>query len=67
MVFLILSFMWSGIFAAIIQNPYAFGWSAGAHVLVVSGLFVTAIVHQEADKYPPHIDYNSRGHGGEHE
>ena len=67
MVFLILSLMWSGIFSAIISNPYAFGWTAGAHVLVVCGIFVTAIVHQEADKYPPHNNYNSRGHGGEHE
>ena len=67
MVFLILSLMWSGIFSAIINNPYIFGWTAGAHVLVVSGIFITAIIHQEADKYPPHTDYNLRGKGGEHE
>lgn len=67
MVFLILSLMWSGIFSAIISNPYIFGWTAGAHVLVVCGIFVTAIVHQEADKYPPHMKYSGRSSNGEHE
>ena len=67
MVFLILSLMWSGIFAAIIQNPYIFVWTAGAHVLVVCGIFITAIVHQEADKYPQHMKYSGRSSNGEHE
>ena len=67
MVFLILSLMWSGIFAPIIQNPYIFGWTAGAHVLVVCGIFITAIVHQEADKYPQHMKYSGRSSNGEHE
>ena len=67
MVFLILSLMWSGIFTVIIQNPYIFGWTAGAHVLVVCGIFITAIVHQEADKYPPHMKYSGRSANGEHE
>ena len=75
MIFLILSFMWSGIFASIIKNPYAFGWSAGAHFLVVCGIFITAIVFQEAEKANPSMDdifksrkkYNGRAKDGEHE
>ena len=70
MVFGILSVMWSGIFAAIINQPYIFGWTAGAHILVVCGIFITAIVHDEASKYPPHTDgkkYDGRAKGGEHE
>ena len=73
MVFLILAFMWSGIFAALISNPYAFGWSAVGHVLVISGIFITKIVFDEAAKAPPHskgspfTPYNGRGLGGEHE
>lgn len=67
MVFLILSVMWSGIFAALISNPYIFGWTAGGHVLVISGIFITAIVHQQADKYPTHMKYSGRSANGEHE
>ena len=37
MVFSILSIMWSGIFAAIINNPYAFGVSAGGHRQPIEG------------------------------
>jgi len=67
MVFSILSVMWSGIFAAIINNPYAFGVSAGGHLLVVFGIFITAIVYDSAEKYSAPQNYNSRGVGGEHE
>jgi hypothetical protein len=74
MIFLILSLMWSGIFSAIISNPYIFGWTAGGHVLVVCGIFITAIVHAEAEKTPNNIDYtiksgkyNGRAFNGEHE
>ena len=67
MVFSILSIMWSGIFAAIINNPYAFGVSAGGHLLVVFGIFITAIVYNSAEKYTVPQNYNSRGNGGEHE
>jgi len=67
MVFSILSVMWSGIFAAIINNPYAFGVSAGSHLLVVFGIFITAIVYDSAEKYSAPQNYNSRGVGGEHE
>jgi len=67
MVFSILSIMWSGIFAAIINNPYAFGVSAGGHLLVVFGIFITAIVYDSAEKYTAPQNYNLRGTGGEHE
>jgi len=67
MVFSILAIMWSGIFAAIINNPYAFGVSAGGHLLVVFGIFITAIVYDSAEKYSAPRNYNSRGNGGEHE
>ena len=67
MVFSILAIMWSGIFASIINNPYAFGVSAGGHLLVVFGIFITAIVYNSAEKYSAPQNYNSRGVGGEHE
>ena len=67
MIFSILSIMWSGIFAAIINNPYAFGVSAGGHLLVVFGIFITAIVYDSAEKYSVPQNYNLRGDGGEHE
>jgi len=72
MVFLILSLMWSGIFSALISNPYIFGWTAGGHVLVVCGIFITAIVHDAADKsinddYKTNKKYNGRRLDGEHE
>ena len=67
MVFSILSVMWSGIFAAIINNPYAFGVSAGGHLLVVFGIFITAMVYDSAEKYSAPQNYNLRGTGGEHE
>ena len=73
MVFGILSLMWSGIFSAIINNPYIFGWTAGAHILVVCGIFITVIVYQEAEKASGTYDiykgkkYNGRASNGEHE
>ena len=67
MVFSILAIMWRGIFAAIINNPYAFGVSAGGHLLVIFGIFITAIVYDSAEKYSAPQNYNSRGNGGEHE
>lgn len=67
MVFSILAFMWSGIFAAIIANPYAFIWSASGHLLVISGIFITAIVFDEAEKTKTKQSYGLRANGGEHE
>jgi len=69
MVFSILAIMWSGIFAALISNPYAFGWSAGGHILVIAGIFITKIVYDEAEKATPFsgAPYSGRPPGGEHE
>ena len=69
MTFLIPAFMWSGIFAVLISNPYAFGWSAGGHIIVIGGIFITKIVFDEAEKSAPFSGgpYNGRGQGGEHE
>ena len=49
------------------KYPYAFGVSAGGHLLVVFGIFITAIVYDSAEKYTAPQNYNSRGIGGEHE
>ena len=69
MTFLILAFMWSGIFAALISNPYAFGWSAAGHTLIIAGIFITKIVFDEAEKSAPFSGspYSGRAPGGEHE
>lgn len=67
MVFSILAVMWSGIFACIINNPYAFAISAGGHLIVICGIFITAITFDSAEKYSAPQNYGSRGTGGEHE
>ena len=67
MVFSILAIMWSGIFACIINNPYAFAVSAGGHLIIICGIFITAMTFDSAEKYSAPQDYNSRGIGGEHE
>ena len=67
MVFSILAIMWSGIFACIINNPYAFAISAGGHLIVICGIFITAITFDSAEKYSAPQNYGSRGIGGEHE
>lgn len=67
MVFSILAVMWSGIFACIINNPYAFAISAGGHLIVICGIFITAITFDSAEKYSAPQNYGSRGIGGEHE
>ena len=67
MVFSILAIMWSGIFASIINNPYAFAVSAGGHIIIICGIFITAMTFNSAEKYSAPQDYNLRGIGGEHE
>ena len=59
MVFTILGFMWSGIFAiAIMDSITAFAVSAFAHIVVISGFFITFIVFNEADKRPEAFNNN---------
>ena len=53
MVFTILGFMWSAIFGiAIVESFTAFGVSAVVHICLISGIFITAMVFNEADKRP---------------
>ena len=45
MIFTILGFMWSAIFGIVIADSFtAFGISAVAHIVIISGIFITAIV-----------------------
>ena len=71
MVFTILGFMWSAIFGIVLMDSVtAFGISAVAHIMIVSGIFITAMVFNEADKRPHNLNSafnNGRGIGGEHE
>ena len=67
MVFSILAIMWSGIFACIINNPYIFAVSASGHLMLIFGIFITAMAFSSAEKYSAPQNYNSRGTGGEHE
>ena len=53
MVFTILGFMWSAIFGiAIMDSILSFGISAVAHIVIISGIFITAMVFNEAEKRP---------------
>lgn len=52
MLFLILGFMWSGIFAASVGSIQWFGFSAFVHVLIISGIMITYTVFNEAEKRP---------------
>jgi len=53
MVFSILGFMWSAIFGIVIVESFtAFGISAIVHVCLISGIAITALVFNEADKRP---------------
>ena len=56
MVFLILAFMWSGIFSIMIGSITAFGISAIAHIALVSGTAITVMVFNEADKRPESLN-----------
>ncbi len=53
MVFTILGFMWSAIFGIVIMESLnGFFISAVAHIVIISGIFITAMVFNEADKRP---------------
>lgn len=70
MMFQVLAFVWSGIFAMMLGSFLAFGISATFHVLFVSGVFITALVFKEGNKRSaPYrmAKYNARMNGGEHE
>jgi hypothetical protein len=70
MMFQVLAFMWSGIFAVMLGSFLAFGISAVFHIVFVAGVFITAIVFKEGHKRSASYrlaNYNSRMPGGEHE
>lgn len=70
MVFQILSFIWSGIFALMLGSYIAFGISATFHLLFVAGIFITALVFSQGNKASMALradGYNGRMYGGEHE
>jgi len=53
MLFTILGFMWSAIFGiAIADSLTAFGVSAVAHIVIISGIFITFMIFNEAEKRP---------------
>jgi len=75
MVFQCLFFIWSGIFALMVGSFMAFGISAAFHLLLVSGVTITAVTFRQAERNPDSINnimksgrkYNGRADGGEHE
>ena len=56
MVFQMLAFMWSGIFAVMIGSVNAFGISAVGHLVFIAGVFVTATMFRTADKNPQSVN-----------
>jgi hypothetical protein len=74
MIFQCLFFIWSGIFALMVGSYIAFGLSAAFHILLISGITITAVTFRQAENNPKRLDkyikdniINSRGVGGEHE
>ena len=74
MLFQCLAFIWSGLFAAMLNSYIAFGISATIHGLFISGIVITAAIFRTAEKNPAAYEflkngrqYSSRGFGGEHE
>ncbi len=73
-VFQALAFVWSAIFAAMMGSVMAFGISAVFHILLISGIVITAMTFREANKNPESINkllsggkkYNGRAADGEH-
>jgi len=75
MIFQCLFFIWSGIFALMVGSFLAFGISAAFHILLISGITITAVAFRQAENNPASLNsimksgrkYNGRGMGGEHE
>ena len=70
MMFQVLAFVWSSIFAIMLGSFIAFGVSATFHILLVAGIFITAMVFKEGNKRSTSYrlaNYNGRMAGGEHE
>jgi uncharacterized membrane protein len=73
-VFQSLAFVWSGVFAAMLGSMMAFGISAVFHILLISGVVITAMTFREANNNAESINrlvktgikYNGRAADGEH-
>jgi len=73
-VFQALAFVWSGVFAAMMGSVMAFGISAVFHILLISGVVITAMTFREANNNAESINrlvktgikYNGRAADGEH-
>ena len=73
MVFQCLFFIWSGLFAVMVGSYVVFGISAIAHMALVTGVTLTAVVFRQAENNPESINslvktrkYNGRAADGEH-
>ena len=68
MVMQILAWMWCIIFSIYVGSFVVFGISAIAHILLISGLFITAITFKLAKDKPEIFTGGlGRARGGEHE
>ena len=70
MIFQVLAFIWSGIFALMLSSYIAFGISATFHLLFVAGIFITVLMFNEGNKASISLKsnrYNGRSLDGEHE
>jgi len=75
MIFQSLFFIWSGIFALMVGSYIAFGLSATFHLLLISGITITAVTFRQAENNPKSFNnilksgrkYDGRANGGEHE
>ena len=56
MIFQMLAFMWSGIFAVMIGGTMAFGISAIFHVVLIAGVFVTTMTLNAAHNNPEKVN-----------
>jgi hypothetical protein len=74
MIFQSLFFIWSGLFAVMIGSYIAFGISAVFHMVLISGVTITAMTFRQAENNPESINkliksgqkYNGRAADGEH-
>jgi hypothetical protein len=56
MIFQMLAFMWSGIFAVMVGSYMAFGISAAFHLVFITGVFITMLVLNTSDKKPQQVN-----------
>lgn len=50
MIFQVLAFIWSGIFAMMLGSYLAFGISAFLHMMFITGVVITAVTFRQANK-----------------